>query len=157
MLHALSRLMQDSLSANMIQLWLTPYDRGEWNGDEVEASVVGDYEAKIAALEREVGQPRGRCCSERGLGTSCRSRVSMRSNRSETWSRPAACFAIAMRRPVISLRLFTTPVSRTAKQGFISQMFRPQNTAMLSRRLEKPAKTLVRPSRRRSTSQPRNE
>lgn len=45
-----------SLSANLIQLWLTQYDRGELDGEEVEASVLSDYEAKIAALERKVGQ-----------------------------------------------------------------------------------------------------
>lgn len=44
-----------SLSANLIQLWLTQFDRGELTGEEVEASVVIDYEA-IAALERKVGQ-----------------------------------------------------------------------------------------------------
>ena len=45
-----------SVSSNLIQLWLTLYDRGELNGEEVEASVLIDYEAKIAALERKVGQ-----------------------------------------------------------------------------------------------------
>lgn len=45
-----------SLSANLIQLWLKQYDRGELDGEEVEATVVADYEAKIAALERKVGQ-----------------------------------------------------------------------------------------------------
>jgi len=44
-----------SLSANLIQLWLTQYDCGELDGDEVEATVVADYEAKIAAPERKVG------------------------------------------------------------------------------------------------------
>ena len=38
------------------QLWLTQFDRGELTGEEVEASLVNDYEAKIAALERKVGQ-----------------------------------------------------------------------------------------------------
>jgi len=45
-----------ALSANLIQFWLTQFDRGELDGDEAEASVVGEYEAKIAALERKVGQ-----------------------------------------------------------------------------------------------------
>ena len=45
-----------SISSNLIQLWLTQYDRGELNGEEVEASVLADYEGKIAALERKVGQ-----------------------------------------------------------------------------------------------------
>lgn len=48
-----------SLSDNLIQLWRTQYDRGELDGEEVEeveATVLADYEAKIAALERKVGQ-----------------------------------------------------------------------------------------------------
>ncbi len=45
-----------SLSDNLVQLWLTQYDRGELDGEEVEASLLADYEAKIAALERKVGQ-----------------------------------------------------------------------------------------------------
>ena len=45
-----------SLSANLIQWWLTQYDRGELGIDEVEAGLLADYEAKIAALERKVGQ-----------------------------------------------------------------------------------------------------
>lgn len=44
------------LSANLIQLWLAQYDRGELNGEEVAASTVAEYEAQIAALERKVGQ-----------------------------------------------------------------------------------------------------
>jgi transposase len=45
-----------SLSPNLIQLWLAQFDRGELNGEEVEAAMAVDYEAKIAALERKVGQ-----------------------------------------------------------------------------------------------------
>ena len=45
-----------NLSANLIQLWLTQFDRGELNGEEAEASVIAEYEARIAALERKVGQ-----------------------------------------------------------------------------------------------------
>ena len=45
-----------ALSANLIQLWLTQFDHGELTGEEVEASLLMDYEAKIAALERKVGQ-----------------------------------------------------------------------------------------------------
>ena len=47
---------QYRLSVNLIQLWLTQYDRGELNVEDAEASVLADYEAKIAALERKVGQ-----------------------------------------------------------------------------------------------------
>ncbi len=45
-----------TLSTNLIQLWLTQYDRGELSPEEAEASVITEYEAKIAALERKVGQ-----------------------------------------------------------------------------------------------------
>ncbi len=63
-----------SLSANLVQLWLTQYDRGELDGEEVEASVLANYEAKIAALERKAGQltmeldllKRRRCEASRG-------------------------------------------------------------------------------------------
>ena len=45
-----------ALSANLIQTWLTQFDHGELSSEEAEAAVVADYEAKIAALERKVGQ-----------------------------------------------------------------------------------------------------
>ncbi|MFT4437754.1 hypothetical protein ACMX25_30855 [Caballeronia sp. 15715] len=37
---------------------MTQYDRGDLNDEEAAASLVAEYEAKVAALEREVGQPR---------------------------------------------------------------------------------------------------
>ncbi|WP_221889447.1 hypothetical protein [Sphingomonas sp. IC081] len=45
-----------AISANLIQLWLTQFDRGELTNEEAEASVIAEYETKIAALERKVGQ-----------------------------------------------------------------------------------------------------
>jgi transposase-like protein len=45
-----------NLSSNLMQIWLTQYDRGELKVEEVEASMINEYEAKIAALERKVGQ-----------------------------------------------------------------------------------------------------
>ncbi|QDJ11710.1 Transposase (plasmid) [Roseomonas mucosa] len=45
-----------NLSTNLLQLWLTQYDRGELTNEEAEASVIAEYEARIAALERKVGQ-----------------------------------------------------------------------------------------------------
>ena len=44
------------ISANLIHLWLTQFDRGELTNEEAEASVIAEYEARIAALERKVGQ-----------------------------------------------------------------------------------------------------
>ncbi len=43
------------LSANMRQMWLTQYDRGDLNKDVAAAGAVADYEAEIATLERKVG------------------------------------------------------------------------------------------------------
>ena len=45
-----------SVSANFTQLWLTQFDRGKLNEEEVEASIIAEFEARIAALERKVGQ-----------------------------------------------------------------------------------------------------
>jgi transposase-like protein len=44
------------LSTNLLQLWLTQYDRGELSAEEAEASIVAEYKAKIAVLECRVGQ-----------------------------------------------------------------------------------------------------
>jgi transposase-like protein len=44
------------LSATLLQLWLSHYDRGDLNEEVAAASVVAENEAKIAALERKVGQ-----------------------------------------------------------------------------------------------------
>lgn len=44
------------MSANLVQLWLTRYDRGELDAEEAAAATVAEYEARIAALERKVGQ-----------------------------------------------------------------------------------------------------
>jgi transposase-like protein len=45
-----------NLSPNLMQLWLTQFDRGELDEEEAAASTVVEYEAHIAALERKVGQ-----------------------------------------------------------------------------------------------------
>lgn len=45
-----------NLSANVIQHWLALYDRGELVSEEAEGAVLVEYQAKIAALERKVGQ-----------------------------------------------------------------------------------------------------
>ena len=44
------------ISANLIQLWLSQDDRGELNAEEAAATTISEYEAKIAAWERKVGQ-----------------------------------------------------------------------------------------------------
>ncbi len=45
-----------SRRTHLLQLWLTQYDRGELSTEEAEPSIVAEYEARIAALERKVGQ-----------------------------------------------------------------------------------------------------
>ena len=45
-----------NLPANLIQLRFLQFDRGDLSSKEAEASVIAEYEAKIAALERKVGQ-----------------------------------------------------------------------------------------------------
>jgi transposase-like protein len=49
-------LKTHNLSANLMQLWLTQFDRGELDLEEAAVSTVAEYEAHIAALERKVGQ-----------------------------------------------------------------------------------------------------
>jgi transposase-like protein len=44
------------LSGNLIQTWLTRFDRGDLPMDGPDPVLVTEYEAKIAALERKVGQ-----------------------------------------------------------------------------------------------------
>ncbi len=44
------------LSANLIQHWLTQYDQGELAIEDAQAETIAEYEAKVAALERKVGQ-----------------------------------------------------------------------------------------------------
>ena len=39
-----------NVSANLIQLCLTQFDHGELNSEEAEASVIAEYEARIAAI-----------------------------------------------------------------------------------------------------------
>ncbi|MGG5890122.1 hypothetical protein ACLF3G_23660 [Falsiroseomonas sp. HC035] len=45
-----------NLSTNLLQLWLTQYNRGELSSEKADASIVNKDEGRIAALEREVGQ-----------------------------------------------------------------------------------------------------
>lgn len=44
------------LSANLIQMWLTSYDQGEMESEEAVAETVAEYQARIAALERKLGE-----------------------------------------------------------------------------------------------------
>lgn len=44
------------ISANLIQFWLNQYDSGHLNQEEAAVDAIAEYEVKIAALERKVGQ-----------------------------------------------------------------------------------------------------
>ena len=44
------------LSSALIQTWLTQFDRGDFEMQGVDPVPMAEYEAKIAALERKVGQ-----------------------------------------------------------------------------------------------------
>ena len=45
-----------TLCRNLIRIWIEKYERGEYDDDAVEADLVPEYEARVAALERLVGR-----------------------------------------------------------------------------------------------------
>jgi transposase len=47
---------QHSLSRNLIRLWIEKYEEGQLTDEVVDSARIAEYEAKIAALERKVGQ-----------------------------------------------------------------------------------------------------
>ena len=47
---------EHDLSRNLIRVWLAKYESGEFDPDIEAATLLGDYEAKIVALERMVGR-----------------------------------------------------------------------------------------------------
>jgi len=49
-------LKTHNLSANLMQMWLGQFDRGELDREDVAASTVVEYDPHIAALERKVGK-----------------------------------------------------------------------------------------------------
>jgi hypothetical protein len=44
-----------NISANLIRLWPTRFDRGELTDGKAKTGVIARYEARIAALERKEG------------------------------------------------------------------------------------------------------
>ena len=44
------------ISRNLIRLWRTKYEAGEFSGDAALACTFEEYESRIALLERKVGQ-----------------------------------------------------------------------------------------------------
>ena len=53
-LHALAR--RHRVSRNLIRIWLQKYEDGEFTEEAALASTLEEYEARIAQLERKVGQ-----------------------------------------------------------------------------------------------------
>ena len=53
-LHGLSK--EHDVCRNLIRIWIEKYERGEYDDDDIEAELLPEYEAQIAALERLVGR-----------------------------------------------------------------------------------------------------
>ena len=53
-LHGLAKRYR--MSRNLIRLWTAKYEAGEFTDDVAVADTIDEYEARIAALERKVGQ-----------------------------------------------------------------------------------------------------
>ena len=53
-LHGLAK--QHDLSRNLVRLWVTKFEAGEFDDDSRAADLLQEYEAKVAALERMVGR-----------------------------------------------------------------------------------------------------
>ena len=53
-LHGLAR--RHKVSRNLIRIWVTKYEAGEYDEDVEAADRLQEYEARIAALERLVGK-----------------------------------------------------------------------------------------------------
>jgi transposase-like protein len=53
-LHALSK--RHDVCRTLIRVWIEKHERGEFDDDAVEADLLPEYEARIAALERLVGR-----------------------------------------------------------------------------------------------------
>ena len=53
-LHGLAR--RHRICRNLIRLWLAKYEAGEFTEEAAVAASLEEYEARIAALERKVGQ-----------------------------------------------------------------------------------------------------
>jgi transposase len=53
-LHGLAK--RHDIARNLIRIWVEKYEAGAFDDDQVLAGTLEAYEAKIAALERKVGQ-----------------------------------------------------------------------------------------------------
>jgi len=53
-LHGLAR--EHEISRNLIRLWVEKFEKGELSEELEQGAKIPEYEAKIAALERKIGQ-----------------------------------------------------------------------------------------------------
>ena len=53
-LHGLAR--EHEISRNLIRLWVDKFEKGELSEELEQSAKIPEYEAKIAALERKIGQ-----------------------------------------------------------------------------------------------------
>lgn len=44
------------ISRNLIRVWIAKYEAGEFDDDQAATAMLAEYEARIALLERKVGQ-----------------------------------------------------------------------------------------------------
>lgn len=47
---------QHDISRNLIRVWIAKYEAGELDDEQVQGDLLARYEARIAELERKVGQ-----------------------------------------------------------------------------------------------------
>ena len=47
---------QHDISRNLIRVWIAKYEAGEFDDEQVQGDILARYEARIAELERKVGQ-----------------------------------------------------------------------------------------------------
>lgn len=47
---------QHDISRNLIRVWVAKHEAGEFDDEQVQGDFLAQYEARIAALERKVGQ-----------------------------------------------------------------------------------------------------
>ncbi len=47
---------QHDISRNLIRIWVTKFEVGEFDDDQAAADMLSQYEARIGELERKVGQ-----------------------------------------------------------------------------------------------------
>jgi transposase-like protein len=57
-LHGLAK--RHDICRNLIRIWVEKYESGEFDGEIEAANLLGQYEARIAALEGLVGRSRSR-------------------------------------------------------------------------------------------------